>query len=55
MNNIPLFKDVIEKVRKCMIKLRTLKNTGTLKQMINLKPIISNVTRWSSTYSMLKR
>jgi hypothetical protein len=38
-----------------MINLRQVKQAGKLRTKTSLEPIIRNVTRWSSTYEMLKR
>ena len=38
-----------------MKKLATLKKSGKLRKKTDLRPKIRNDTRWSSTYSMLKR
>lgn len=38
-----------------MVKLRTLKNTGSLRQYTDLHPKPRNKTRWTGTVSMLER
>ena len=38
-----------------MTKLRGLKRSGRLRTMTNLRPILSNVTRWSSVPAMVSR
>lgn len=48
-------KDELEKVRKIMIKLRTPIAAGKLRHMTPLKAQVSNATRWSSSFVMIKR
>lgn len=45
----------IENIHKIMVKLRSLKNAAKLREHTDLKPILSNVTRWGSTFRMLRR
>lgn len=47
--------NLIGKVRKLMIKLNTLKFSSFLRQLTDLRPVLSNATRWTSTYNMLAR
>ena len=47
--------DVLTKVHTLMTKLRGLKLSGRLRTMTNLRPILSNVTRWSSVPAMVSR
>ena len=47
--------EVLQKIQSLMITLRQVKQAGKLRIKTNLEPIIRNVTRWSSTYEMLKR
>lgn len=47
--------DTVQAIRSIMVKLRTLKYAAHLRNHIDLKPILSNTTRWSSTFQMLKR
>ena len=46
---------VIEKVSQLMQKLKNNNASGRLKRLTELKPIIKQDTRWSSTYNMLSR
>eukprot|EP00171_Calliarthron_tuberculosum_P012778 IDg12778t1 len=48
-------KDIICKVRELMKKLRALLERAILRKFTDLTPIVSSVTRWSSTYEMLQR
>ena len=45
----------LQNINDLMLKLSTLKIAGALRKRTDLKPIKRNVTRWSSTYSMLNR
>jgi hypothetical protein len=47
--------DSLNNINELMKKLSTLKIAGALRKKTDLKPVTRNVTRWSSTYSMLKR
>jgi hypothetical protein len=47
--------EVLEDINCLMKKLSTLKIAGALRKKTDLHPITRNVTRWSSTFSMLKR
>lgn len=38
-----------------MVTLRNIKQAGKLRTKTKLSPVLRNDTRWSSTYSMLKR
>ena len=49
------YEELLEKVNSVMKKLATLKKSGKLRKKTDLRPKIRNDTRWSSTYSMLKR
>lgn len=46
---------VLQKIQSLMTTLRQVKQAGKLRTKTDLEPIIRNVTRWSSTYEMLKR
>jgi hypothetical protein len=46
---------VLQKIQSLMVNLRQVKQAGKLRTKTSLEPIIRNVTRWSSTYEMLKR
>jgi hypothetical protein len=46
---------ILEIILEIMKKLRNLKNSGKLRQRTSLRPKIRNVTRWSSTYTMIDR
>lgn len=48
-------KDIILKVAEMMKKLRAPLKRAILRKFTDLTPIVCNVTRWSSTYDMLKR
>ncbi len=47
--------ELIEKVRKLMVDLSTLKNAYKLAAKTKLNPEICNDTRWGSTYNMLNK
>jgi hypothetical protein len=47
--------DLLAKVNSLMKELKTTKNLATLQQYTPLYPVQRNVTRWSSTFEMLKR
>jgi hypothetical protein len=46
---------VLQKVQALMISLRQVKQAGKLRTKTDLEPVMWNVTRWSSTFEMLKR
>jgi hypothetical protein len=54
-NYLEKFEYVLQKIHSLMANLRQVKQAGKLRTKTNLEPIIRNVTRWSSTYEMLKR
>lgn len=45
----------LSKVDNLMKKLKTIKYAALLEKKTELRPVSRNVTRWSSTYNMLKR
>ena len=47
--------EIIAKISDIMIKLRTLKYRGKLRQKTDLGPVLKIETRWSSTFAMLNR
>ena len=47
--------EIIAKISDIMIKLRTLKYRGKLRQKTDLGPVLKNETRWSRTFAMLNR
>jgi hypothetical protein len=47
--------EVLQKVQSLMANLRHVNQAGKLRTKTDLEPIIRNVTRWSSTFEMLKR
>jgi hypothetical protein len=49
------YEETLQNINTLMVSLRTIKKAGKLRKATNLEPIKRNVTRWSSTYSMLKR
>jgi len=50
------FKDLLLKIEELISTLATLKNRGRLRESnFHLVPLKRNITRWSSTYYMLKR
>lgn len=49
------YEEKLDDIQSLMKKLLNLKIAGALRRKTDLKPVIRNVTRWSSTYSMLKR
>jgi hypothetical protein len=53
--HIDVNKVTINKVNTLMSKLKDLNNHAKLLQLSPLDPVNQNTTRWSSTYSMLKR
>jgi hypothetical protein len=46
---------ILDDIHCLMKKLLNIKIAGALRRKTDLKPVIRNVTRWSSTYSMIKR
>ena len=46
---------VLQKIQFLMTTLRQVKQAGKLRTKTDLNPIIRNVTRWSSTFEMVKR
>ena len=46
---------LIERINSIMVKMRGLLLSAKLQKLNPLKPIVRNVTRWSSTHHMLKR
>jgi hypothetical protein len=48
-------KHLVDKVEKLMIKCRTLKIAGEIRQKTKLRALEKNVTRWGSEYNMLQR
>jgi hypothetical protein len=46
---------VLQKIQSLMTTLRQVKQAGKLRTKTDLEPIIRNVTRWSSTFEMIKR
>jgi len=46
---------ILKKINELMTKLSTIKQAVKLRRSTNLQPIKRNVTRWSSTFTMLKR
>ena len=48
-------KPILKKVHELMGKLSAIKQSAKLRRTTNLEPIKRNVTRWSSTFNMLKR
>ena len=49
------YEEVLSLVHSLMVKLWTLRNSAKLRRVTELRPIQRNVTRWSSTFEMLKR
>jgi hypothetical protein len=49
------YEETLQNINTLMIALRSIKKAGKLRKATDLEPIKRNVTRWSSTYSMLKR
>ncbi|KAH9108130.1 hypothetical protein AeMF1_016643 [Aphanomyces euteiches] len=45
----------INKVNRLMTKLKSANKAGALRYETHLKPVIRNVTRWSSTFAMIQR
>ena len=45
----------LQRINKLMGVLRNIKQAGKLRKKTDLEPVKRNVTRWSSTYSMLSR
>ena len=46
---------VISNINQLMHSLCSLKRAGKLRQLTHLEPIVMNVTRWSSKFTMIKR
>lgn len=46
---------ILEEVQQLMRKLRTLKQAAKLRTKTSLVPVLRQETRWSSTFSMIKR
>jgi hypothetical protein len=49
------YEEILSNINEIMKKLNNLKNSGKLREYTNLKPLTRNVTRWSSTKTMLIR
>ncbi|OWY93374.1 hypothetical protein PHMEG_00037258 [Phytophthora megakarya] len=49
------YQDQISIIQNLMIQLRLPNNAAILSRSTSLKPLKSNATRWSSTYTMLQR
>jgi hypothetical protein len=49
------YSDVIEKINNIMVKLSTIKNRKRLRKGTDLCPVKKNITRWTSTFDMIKR
>jgi hypothetical protein len=49
------FETSITKINDLMKTLCNIKQAGKLRKKTNLEPVKRNVTRWSSTYEMVKR
>ncbi len=49
------FESILKKIHELMGKLSTIKQAAKLRRVTTLQPIKRNVTRFSSTFSMLKR
>jgi hypothetical protein len=47
--------DLLEKIHVLMRKLTNLKKAGALRKKTTLRPVMRNVTRWSSTHDMVAR
>ncbi|RLN88695.1 hypothetical protein BBJ28_00021462 [Nothophytophthora sp. Chile5] len=47
--------DLLDKVHRLMTKLNTIKNRHRLREADALMSVLSNVTRWSSTFAMINR
>jgi hypothetical protein len=45
----------LSSISRVMVTLRNIKQAGKLRTKTKLSPVLRNDTRWSSTYSMLKR
>lgn len=45
----------LSRISRVMVTLRNIKQAGKLRTKTQLSPVLRNDTRWSSTYSMLKR
>ncbi|KAE9222005.1 hypothetical protein PF002_g15411 [Phytophthora fragariae] len=49
------YEDLLEKVKRLMAKLNTIKNRHHLREADALMPVFRNLTRWSSTFAMIDR
>ena len=49
------FESALSKINDIMKTLCNIKQAGKLRKKTDLEPVKRNVTRWSSTYEMLKR
>jgi hypothetical protein len=49
------YENDLSDANEIMKKMSNLKNSGVLRTMTPLRPIIRNTTRWSSTNAMLNR
>jgi len=52
---LELYGESLEKINQLMGTLRNIKKAGKLCKRTKLEPFKRNVTRWSSTYTMLSR
>ncbi|KAK1945571.1 hypothetical protein P3T76_002619 [Phytophthora citrophthora] len=53
--HISTHENLLAQVNELMCQLRTKKNAATLSKYTELRPVKRNVTRWSSTFKMVKR
>ncbi len=49
------FETVLKRINDLMKKLNTIKGKAWLKEKTKLRPVLRNVTRWSSTFKMVER
>ena len=49
------YEPILQKIHELMGKLSNIKQAAKLRRTTALQPVKRNVTRWSSTYSMVKR
>jgi len=49
------YEETLSKISRLMVTLRNVKQAGKLRTKTKLSPVLRNVTRWSSTFQMLKR
>jgi len=49
------FDTVLKRINDLMKKLNTIKGKAWLKEKTKLRPVLRNVTRWSSTFKMVER